>query len=183
MADISLLPREYTTKVAPPTKKAKIFSILSFLLLFVVLGSWGGLYFYNNQLSQEIANLKSEMEEVRQGENQDQVVKINEANKKISTFEDKFKRHVYASNVFTEIEKFTLKKVYFGTFVVDVPKNLITLSGVTDSYTNFSKQYNELNNRTGIVDGVDIDSVRSSDDGVDFNLSLYLADSIFYKSN
>lgn len=183
MADISLLPKEYAIKVAPPTKKAKIFSIFSFLLLFVVLGSWGGLYFYNNQLGQEITSLKGEMDEVRQGENQDKVRKINEANRKINIFNEKFNKHIYVSNVFTEIEKFTLKKVYFNSFTVDVPKNLVTLSGTTDSYTNFSKQYNELNNEDGVVEGVDIDSVELSKSGVEFNFSLYLADSIFYKSN
>lgn len=183
MADISLLPKEYAIKAAPPTKKAKIFSIFSFILLIVVLGFWGGLYFYNNQLNKEIVGLKGEIDEVRQGENQDKVRKINEANRKINIFNERFNKHIYVSNVFAEIENFTLKKVYFSSFTVDVPKNLVTLSGTTDSYTNFSKQYNELNDKDGVIDGVDIDSVKSSKSGVDFNFSLYLADSIFYKSN
>lgn len=182
MADISLLPKEYSTKAAPKTKEAKLFTILSFVLFFAVLGAWGGLYFYNSQIDKEIKKVKEEIEAIPLGERKSQVDKIEEANKKLNVFGGILNNHVYASNIFDEVENFTLKKVYLNEFDVDIKKNVVSLGGITDSYTTFAKQYNELNGRRDTIKKTEIDSVAMAKSGIEFGLTLFVSSNIFLKN-
>lgn len=181
MADISLLPKEYSTKAAPKSKETKLFSVLSFVLFFLILGAWGGLYFYNSQISKEINKIQEEIEAIPLGERKEQVQKIEEANKKLNVFGGILNSHTYASNIFGEVEGFTLKKVYFNEFDVDVKKNTISLGGITDSYTTFAKQYNELKNRPDTIRKAEIDSVAMAKIGIEFKLTLFMSSNTFLK--
>lgn len=182
MPDISLLPKEYGLKAAPAAKETKLFAVLSFLILFATIGAWGGLYFYNSQISKNVDMVKDEISALPLGDREKEVEKIEEANEKLGAFGGILNNHIYMSNIFSEIEKFTLKKVYFNKFNIDTSKNLLELHGATDSYTTFAKQYNKFNEDSNIVRKADIDKVTTTRGGVDFQVKLYLTNNVFWKN-
>lgn len=183
LPDISLLPKEYTVK-APLAKMGVGLSAILFIILFLVLASWGGLYFYKNQLRDEVDILNDKIKEVPIQGRESDVAKINDMGKKIANLKDILDNHIFASNIFKEVENFTLKKVYFNEFNVDTQKSTLHLSGVADSYTTFAKQFSELNNikESGkILQKVDSESMKFSKDGVEFGFNLTLYADIFKK--
>lgn len=183
MADISLLPKEYASKTISMAKLPRGVFSLSYVILFLVLAGWGGLYFYSDQLQKEIDLVAGSIEKINNeglaGRNKE-VNKIKSANSKLNNFQGIFDKHIYSSEVFRFIEGVTLKKVQFSKFNLDVSKSSINLSGATGSYSDFAKQINKLKNEKDIRN-VEISSFGIDREGIKFDLRMVLASDILLK--
>lgn len=181
MADISLLPKEYATKAEPAPKLTGGLSVFSYLFIFLVLAAWGGLYLYNNRSISQINKINDEIKSISFEGREQEVAKINEADQKLGSFKNILDSHVYSTDIFSGIEKLTLKNVYFDKFSLDVKKNELYLSGVSDSYTSFAKQLSALKDKSDFVRTIEIQSTRLSKEGVEFSFRIVLVDGILIK--
>lgn len=181
MADISLLPKEYSTKFESAPRSAGKVHALSYLLLFIVLAAWGGLYFYNKQTTDQISRIDEEIGAISFEGREQEVAKINEATEKLGKFKSILDLHAYPSYIFNAIEKLTLKNVYFGKFSLDTKKNEMFLSGVADSYASFAKQITALKTKSDFVRAIEIQSTRLSKEGVEFDLRIVMIDGVLVK--
>lgn len=181
MADISLLPKEYITKAEPTPALASRLSSLSYVFIFLVLVAWGGLYFYNSRLVSQISKIDGEIQSISLRGREQEVSKINRASQELGSFKGILDSHIYSSDIFSGIEKLTLKNVYFDKFSLDVKKNELYLSGIADSYTSFAKQLSALKNKSNFVRSIEIQSTRLSKEGVEFSFRIVLVDGILIK--
>lgn len=177
LADISLLPKEYASKTIPSVKLPKGIFSLSYIILFLVIAGWGGLYFYSDQLQKEIDLVVGSIEKINNedlaGRNEE-VNKIKAANNKLNNFKGIFDKHIYSSEVFKFIEGVTLKKVQFSKFNLDVSKNSVNLSGMTGSYSDFAKQINKLRSEKDFIRDVEVSSFGIDREGIKFDLKMVL---------
>ena len=182
MADISLLPKEYGSKTTSAVRLPKGVFSLSYIILFLVIAGWGGLYFYSSQLQKEIDLVIDGIEKINNedlaGRNEE-VDKIKVANNKLNNFKGIFDKHSYSSEVFGFIEGITLKKVQFSKFNLDVSKAAVNLSGVARSYSDFAKQINKLKSEKDVRD-VEISSFNIDREGIKFDLRMALVSDILY---
>lgn len=184
MPEVSLLPKEYAVKAEPTPKGLKMFTVFSYLFLFVMLSAWGGLYFYKLQISDQINKIKEEIEEIKstslKGRNEE-VEKIKEASEKLGEFKDILDGHIYASSIFKQLENITLKTVYFHKFDLDAKRGALTLAGITDSYETFAKQFSKLETEKSVARDVAIDSVSLTREGVEFSFKMLLSNNVLLK--
>lgn len=184
MPETSLLPKEYAIQVAPTPKGLRIFVAFSYLFLFAVLIGWGGLYFYKLQISDQINKIEEEIEGIKSTSlkgRDEEVKKIKEASDKLDDFRDILNDHIYTTNIFKQLESFTLKTVYFNKFDLDVKKGALALSGITDSYETFAKQYSRLKTEESVIRGISIDSVVLTREGVEFSFKILLSNNVLLK--
>lgn len=181
MADISLLPKEYTVKVSSVSPAANKLNVLASIFLILILASWGGLYFYNGQLAGQINKISNEIQSISLKGRDQEVAKINEADQKLGSFKGILDSHIYSSDIFSDIEKVTLKNVYFDKFSLSANKNELFLSGVAQSYTSFAKQLDAFKTKSNFVRNIEIQSTRLSKEGVEFSFKILLIDGILIK--
>lgn len=184
MPEVSLLPKEYAIKSEPTPKGLKMFTVFSYLFLFVVLSIWGGLYFYKMQISDQINKINEEITGIKSTSlkgRDEEVQKIKEASEKLGEFKDILDGHIYTTNIFKQLEGITLKTVYFSKFDLDVKKGALTLAGISDSYETFAKQFSKLETEKSIARDVSIDSVALTREGVEFSFKMLLFNNVLLK--
>jgi len=94
---------------------------------------------------------------------------------------DLFNKHIYWSNLFELIEKYTLEDVYFGGFTAGSSGGL-SLNASGKSYDSAARQLKLLQSEEAkeFVKSASINSVISSGDSVQFNVNLVLNDKLFF---
>lgn len=164
-------------------KATRWFGALSYFLFFLVLGAWGGLYFYNSQLKDQISKIGEEIDAVALSleDKEGQIQKINEANEKLNILGNVINSHIYFSNALKELEKTTLKAVYFKKFGFSAEKNILSLSGSTNSHTNFSKQVSVFKSQSDIFRNVKIGQINIPRDEIEFDLEMALSGGVLSK--
>jgi len=181
MADISLLPKEYTIKSSPISPDANRLNIIASILLILTLAAWAGLYFNNGKLVGQINKVNNEIQSISLGGRDQEVAKINSLNQKLGSFKGILGSHIYSSNIFSDIEKLTLKNVYFDKFSLNTNKNELFLSGVAQSYASFAKQISAFKTKSDFIRDIEIQSTRISKEGVEFSFRILLIDGTLVK--
>ena len=124
----------------------------------------------------EIENIKSQLLDFK-----DINTEINATGKEITTVFDLLNQHIYWTNFFALLEKYTLDDVYYSSFASSNNGDLV-LAATASSYYSVAKQLKVLQQEEAseFITEVNISSASASDAGVSFSISLTLNTDLFY---
>lgn len=106
---------------------------------------------------------------------------INQTGKEISLVYDALNKHIYWTNFFALLEKYTLADVSYGGFSA-VNNGALTLDAFAPDYYTVAKQLKILQEEQAseFVSSVEISAASLEEDKVSFNVSLTLNPDLFY---
>lgn len=199
---VNLLPADFLKDLTPASKIVGLIKValISCTVLGVIYGIMVGYQSYfiiqtkNNQL--EINRLETEILTYAPLQND-----INSTNVQLQSVSTLLARHLYWSNVFAMLEKYTLPNVTYQNFSGST-SGLITLQALTTDFSSISQQIHILNDEAPFVqsatstsasrsdvvveEGAEspIESTDNSSDIVAFTINLHLDPAIFlYQAN
>lgn len=150
----------------------------------LVVGSFYGVIFYQ----------KEQIKKIQLGSNQQigdierEILSFNDLNKEITELGNQIKiansalnEHIYWTNFFALLEKYTASEVYYKGFTSGNNGGL-TLTAIGTDYQSVARQLKvlEQENAKEFVRSAEITSARASDLGVEFNITLVLNPKLFY---
>lgn len=182
--EVNLVPAE--NNLLPP---AKIFSfiLLAVIANIIIIGISYGLIFlknYQTQLKTQAQDQK--IEEMILAINE---LKANEAKaavllEEMNQVENIINKHIYWTNFFQALEKYTLNDVYYSNLAA-TKEGLITLSATTVDFQGVAKQLLTFQGAADFVSQVEILGATKTgteeNPSVEFNIGLTLNPSIFLK--
>ncbi len=121
-------------------KSIKIFALLGFLILVLLILGWGGLKLYQIKLQKDIASLKDAYGQFFSQEEKAQAEKIVDWQSRLTVLTDLWKSHTYGSNVLASLGAATLPKVQWQSFDLDVANRKVSLKGLAGNYETIAKQ-------------------------------------------
>ncbi|MDQ5938512.1 MAG: hypothetical protein QG642_202 [Patescibacteria group bacterium] len=167
----------------------QILTLFSFALIlsFVILGSiYGYVMFEKQRIITEQNRQKAEIAKIEA-----KILDFTALNKDISNLgqeiklvQDALNRHVYWTNFFALLEKYTVSDVYYSGLAVGTNGGL-TLSATTKSYDSVAKQLKVLNSAEAkeFVQAASIMSAsRAKEQDVSFQIIITLNSDLFYWS-
>ncbi|MFA5029189.1 MAG: hypothetical protein WC518_00365 [Patescibacteria group bacterium] len=187
--DINLIPEELLM-IKNRTAAGRVISILLVVIIAGLLV--GGLYWFlglkqtelNKQLAVEEKNLSSLRNRIDGYELQYQNSLAFQD--KLLVLRDLLVSHVYWSNFFNLLEKYTLDDIYYTNLTADVSGEFV-LPAVASDYQAVAKQIEVLKEARDFVKEVKVDDIklrfddRKGVDGVAFKLKIVLADGVLAK--
>lgn len=117
---ISFIPKKpLAVDKARARRPMGIFLAVSFLLFFVVLSVYGGLYLYKANLEKTLAGKVSELEaEKEKGDPAGVIEKAETLQKRVESAERILGNHIALSRVFALLEELTLKSITFNSLTI-----------------------------------------------------------------
>lgn len=151
--------------------------------LGVVVVFWFGLLTWNTHLTsigqkttENIQNTENALLEF-----EDSVKRINDTGQEIQRVYDLLNKHIYWTNFFVLLEKYTLAEVKFSGFAA-TNGGALTLNATAPDYATMAKQLKILQTEVAqeFVTEVDISGGTKSETGVAFSVALVLNPDLFY---
>ncbi len=176
--------------LVPQLSKVKSWKQIGSLMIITLIASSGvlvvfyfGLLTWNTRLT-SIGQKTSE--NIQSTENalvkfEDSVKRINDTGQEIQRIYDLLNKHIYWTNFFALLEKYTLPEVQFSGFAA-TNSGALTLNATAPDYATMAKQLKILQteNAKEFVTEVDISGGTKSDVGVTFSVALVLNPDLFY---
>lgn len=176
--------------LVPQLSKVKSWKQISSLLVITLIASLGvvvvfyfGLLTWNTRLTS--INQRTN-ENIKNTENalvkfEDSVKRINATGQEIQRVFDLLNKHIYWTNFFALLEKYTLPEVSFSGFAA-TNNGALTLNATAPDYATMAKQLKILQTEKAkeFVTEVDISGGTKSEAGVSFSVALVLNPDLFY---
>ena len=122
-------PLVSTTGVAVPYRESKnIFSTIASILLVVTLFVTVGTYFYKNILKNQIIAADKELNDAREAFQTQKIEELLNTSSRFRAVRGLLEKHVVASEVFSLLQGYTVKKIRFDTFKYENKGGVATLS-------------------------------------------------------
>ena len=176
--------------LVPQLSKVKSWKQIGSLMIITLTASLGvlvvfyfGLLTWNTRLTSigqrtndNIKNTESALAKF-----EDSVKRINATGQEIQRVYDLLNKHIYWTNFFFLLEKYTLPEVSFSGFAAS-NNGALTLNATAPDYATMAKQLKILQTDQAkeFVTEVDISGGTKSDTGVSFSVALVLNPNLFY---
>ncbi len=176
--------------LVPQLSKVKSWKQIGSLAVITLLASAGvvvvfyfGLLTWNSRLTiiGEQTKENIQITENALAEFEESVKRINNTGQEIQRVYDLLNKHIYWTNFFALLEKYTLPEVRFSGFAA-TNSGTLTLNANAPDYATMAKQLKILqtDNAKEFVTEVEISGGTKSDTGVNFSVSLVLNPDLFY---
>jgi hypothetical protein len=109
-------------------------------ILFLVILSWGGLFFYAKSTDKKISEVKSKQTGFQERINKISLANIMDLQKGLAEAKALLASHIYSSNALRVMEELTLPNVQWESFSLSIATNNIAFTGRAGSYTTLAKQ-------------------------------------------
>ena len=154
----------------------------SLVLLVVVLTSYFILNNFQQKTEKEIQLLDEKLALASASPEAALEREVLNYQKKINDFSFLLASHEYSSQIFPLIESITHPKVAFSDFSLEVSKQSITLSGITDSFQTLGQQLVIFKNEK-LIKEAEVSNIAFEKDGrISFDFNLILDPQIFIKN-
>lgn len=176
--------------LVPQLSKVKSWKQIGSLMIITLIASLGvlvvfyfGLLTWNTRLTsigqrtnENIKNTESALAKF-----EDSVKRINATGQEIQRVYDLLNKHIYWTNFFALLEKYTLPEVKFSGFAA-TNNGALTLNATAPDYATMAKQLKILQTDQAkeFVTEVDISGGTKSETGVSFSVALVLNPDLFY---
>ena len=148
-------------------------------LLILVLGIYGGLFYYQTRLSADSQDLDLQISQVGTPSQKQMESQVFDAKKKIGTFSDILGAHYKTSQVLSLLEKITHPKVWFTNFDLNAQGDNLTIYGATLNFQTLGQQVAILRGESMIRE-IKLSDLSIGDKGeTDFKLELTLDPKVF----
>lgn len=186
MGEINLLKKEYQGRSLPP------FSDYSSKALYVVMALvvlefliYGGLWLYGGQLNKQAQVVDQEAQAVDFEIEKVEVDRLKSVSlqRRINNLQVLLNNHHYWSQVFAELEKYTLKRAIYRTMRVEEATQKFAISGIASSISEIGKLLLGLKQSPNVRE-VTLQSVvgsGSGESGYEFNLELVFNQKLLFK--
>lgn len=154
--DVNLLPEFAANGMAKASSVVRLLRVFAislwvFSVIYAAMVAYEGYYIFRNQLAQqELAFLNTQIESFRSLQNA-----VTETNTTLKAIDDLLNQHIYWSNWFSFLEKYTLPDVYYTEFTGN-SSGTMNLTAVTDDYETVTQQINAFRAAGGIVESIDV---------------------------
>jgi len=141
--NISFIPKKPLAKSTEVEKRPiSLFVTLSVVLLVLVAGAYGGVFYYTRTIQNNIAEKEEKLEKFNQEFDKSIIQEARSLENRITATERILDRHVTISPVFELLERATLTSVQFTEFEYkeDEGKLTATLSGVAPGFASLAYQ-------------------------------------------
>lgn len=153
---VNLLPLDFLKQLSPSRRISGLLraALFSFIVIGIIYGAMVSYQSYfiiqtkNNQV--EITRLENEIRTYGTLQN-----KINSTNDQLEAVNQLLDQHIYWSNVFTMLEKYTLPNVYYTSFSGNTG-GAISLQAATTDYASISRQVHIFSEQTNEVQSVSV---------------------------
>jgi hypothetical protein len=179
--EVTLLPEEIPITKRMIQERIFIFlAVIAFSSLLIFL-SWAYCTWHIESAKNEIDQIKTELLTLDvQIKNLDpKVEEIKVLEKKATKITNLLNNHIYWTNFFDLLEKYTIPEVYYGDFNGSFGEN-ITLPAVGKDLISVAKQIVAFSNAP-FVKNVNVSNLTGGVKGVSFNLNLILDPNLFHK--
>ena len=166
--EVNLIPEEFL-KLPTDLFKIKIYSILkiSFILLFLMLLIYGGLFYYSYYLTKQGEDLDNQVAQIdleieKFSGVKDQIIKLQERTESLLTILDK---HFYWTKFFELLEKNTINDVYFTDFSAQ-KSGIVALAGKGKTYESVARQLLAFQSAKDFIKSVEINAATAELDSM-----------------
>lgn len=184
------MDEESGVDLVPQLSKVKSWKQISSLMILALVASLGvvvvfyfGLLTWDGRLKALSSALREDIIETEKSllTFQDSVQRINDTGKEIERVYDLLNKHIYWTNFFTLLEKYTLAEVTFAGFAA-ANNGALTLNATAPDFQSMAKQLKILQTEEAkeFVSSVDISGGTQAETGVNFSMSLVLNPNLFY---
>lgn len=122
-----------------------IFTVLSTLIFFLTLVAGGGVFFWQETLTTQVAEVESTLVKERESFSEDIIQELTGLSNRLQGSSMLLENRLYTSNIFELLNQNTIKTVRFGKFsvdpaLVDKTKLKMTVSGQAKDYASVALQ-------------------------------------------
>jgi len=130
---------------ATPPRSVGFFTVISVLIVFTVLVATGGLYFYKELVTKNIANMQNALSLARNRFEPAKIAELKVLDKRLAASSEILSKHIAITPIFEALQAVTMKTVQYTEFNYDFGgegngKILVHLSGVATSYSTLALQ-------------------------------------------
>jgi D-ribose pyranose/furanose isomerase RbsD len=180
----SFIPKTKLTTATYPKRGLGLGFFISFFILLLSGGLFGGVYLYKSSLQKEVSDMVASLEKAKKAFEPSLIVELEKFTSSINNAKNLFNQHRDISKIFKLINDLTLKDVNFSDFKynVDDKTALLIMSGEAKSYTTIALQAKLLEN-SDFIDRVLFSNFSLKEGGkVSFGVEINFKSSyLFYK--
>lgn len=140
--EVNLLSEELSGQFVPRKKMMQL-GLVALGSIAVVVGAYFGLSVYEKSIAQQVTTTKEEVTSVRADvdELQKKALEVQLTTDKLKTIKTLLGNHVHWTSFFTQLERYTLPSVTYGSSFSGSIQGQVTLSATTDSFEHAAQQY------------------------------------------
>lgn len=180
----SFIPKTRLTTAAYPKRGLGLGFFISFFILLLSGGLFGGVYFYKSSLQKEVNDMAASLERAKKAFEPSLIAELERFTSSINSAKTLFNQHRDISKIFKLINDLTLKDVKFSDFKYNVDNKiaLLIMSGEAKSYTTIALQA-KLFEKSDFIDRVLFSNFSLKEGGkVSFSVEIIFKSSyLFYK--
>lgn len=178
----SFIPKKPIVESDVPKKTSRpigIFSILSIFLFFATLVAGGGLYFYQQTLTQKIADIDSSQKKADERFETSKKNELKLFDRRLQVASTVLNRHIAVSPIFEALSKITMKSVRFTKFSYELgsekdPRIKVKLTGTTKLYVDVALQADLFTQEKNFIDPVFSNMVPNEKGDILFDLEFFV---------
>ena len=165
--------KESVVSAAP----VSIFLIISLFVLFTVLISTGGLYFYKGILIKKVADMENTLNLARNRFEASKIFELKAFDKRLIASTDILSKHFTVTPIFDALEKITMKSVRFTKFSYELGADSnsavsVKMSGVAIGYRSIALQSDLFAKNKNLIDPIFSNLTLNDNGNVVFDLNF-----------
>jgi len=127
------------------SRPTSVFLVVSLFILFTVLVTIGGLYFYKTIVTKNIANLSNTLNLAKNRFEPSKITELQALDKRLNASSEILSKHTTVVPIFDALEQITMKSVRFTKFNYDMGADtnaliIVKMSGVAIGYRSIALQ-------------------------------------------
>jgi hypothetical protein len=167
--------QETASSSAPVSRPVGILSSLSLVIFFITIALGGGVYFWEQYETSNVALLADSVKKVEKEFEPQLITQLQSLDKQLRNANILVKNHTVASPLFDLLESTTLKQVQFGKFDYSVDEKTgvqVRMSGIADGYQSIAQQADVLGASTFLKNVIFSNFFLNQQGKVSFDLSF-----------
>ena len=165
--------KESVVSAAP----VSIFLIISLFVLFTVLISTGGLYFYKGILTKKVADMENSLNLAKNRFEASKIFELKAFDKRLIASTDILSKHFTVTPIFDALEKITMKSVRFTKFSYELGADnnsavSVKMSGVAIGYRSIALQSDLFTKNKNLIDPIFSNLTLNDNGNVIFDLNF-----------
>lgn len=177
-------PRMEYARPSQKNKTGRGAGVLVFIATLFLVGvgaTYGGVYFYRQNLEETLDGLTRELAQLEEDLDAEIIQEIARVDRGLRTARSLLAAHIYSSNLFSLLETHTLASVYYTSFKYTLEGG-VALGGRAEDFLALHRQLEELRG-VPLVTRVTLERINLASGeegtGVDFSIGLTLAENVF----
>lgn len=155
----SFIPKKpIVEEVVKSPKKSMSFLTIATTILFITMAlTFGGLYFYQTVLAQNIKDMQTSLQKANERFEVSAITELQTLDKRLIASGKILSKHLTISPVFQVLQEITMKSVRYTEFsyeISDKDKILIKMTGEAEGYRSIALQADLFSSRKELIDPV-----------------------------